>query len=254
MYDLMLYSLKTGACLAVFYLFYKLLLSRETFHRFNRVVLLAMLVLSFVLPCCVVTLYRDLPAPEPFVLPVVTQPALPVEAVAAAKPFPWRELLAMLFAAGVVAMLLWVVVSLVRVWSIVHGGRSERLPGGMVLVRRPERGSPFSWGRYIVVSEQDDDALLRDVLLHEEAHLRLHHSVDLLVADLAGCLQWFNPAMWLLRRELRAIHEYEADEAVLRSGVDAREYQMLLIRKAAGRRWCSVANSFNHSKLKTVLP
>lgn len=250
MYDLMLYSLKTGACLAVFYLFYKLLLSRETFHRFNRVVLLAMLVLSFVLPCCVVTLYRDLPAPEPFVLPVVTQPALPVEAVAAAKPFPWRELLAMLFAAGVVAMLLWVVVSLVRVWSIVHGGRSERLPGGMVLVRRPERGSPFSWGRYIVVSEQDDDALLRDVLLHEEAHLRLHHSVDLLVADLAGCLQWFNPAMWLLRRELRAIHEYEADEAVLRSGVDAREYQMLLIRKAAGRRWCSVANSFNHSKLK----
>ena len=135
MYDLMLYSLKTGACLAVFYLFYKLLLSRETFHRFNRVVLLAMLVLSFVLPCCVVTLYRDLPAPEPFVLPVVTQPALPVEAVAVAKPFPWRELLAMLFAAGVVAMLLWVVVSLVRVWSIVHGGRSERLPGGMVLVR-----------------------------------------------------------------------------------------------------------------------
>lgn len=250
MYDLMLYSLKTGACLAVFYLFYKLLLSRETFHRFNRVVLLAMLVLSFVLPCCVVTLYRDLPAPEPFVLPEVTQPALPVEAVAAAKPFPWRELLAMLFAAGVVAMLLWVVVSLVRVWSIVHGGRSERLPGGMVLVRRPERGSPFSWGRYIVVSEQDDDALLRDVLLHEEAHLRLHHSVDLLVADLAGCLQWFNPAMWLLRCELRAIHEYEADEAVLRSGVDAREYQMLLIRKAAGRRWCSVANSFNHSKLK----
>lgn len=250
MYDLMLYSLKTGACLAVFYLFYKLLLSRETFHRFNRVVLLAMLVLSFVLPCCVVTLYRDLPAPEPFVLPVVTQPALLVEAVAAAKPFPWRELLAMLFAAGVVAMLLWVVVSLVRVWSIVHGGRSERLPGGMVLVRRSEKGSPFSWGRYIVVSEQDDDALLRDVLLHEEAHLRLHHSVDLLVADLAGCLQWFNPAMWLLRRELRAIHEYEADEAVLRSGVDAREYQMLLIRKAAGRRWCSVANSFNHSKLK----
>ena len=120
----------------------------------------------------------------------------------------------------------------------------------MVLVRRPEKGSPFSWGRYIVVSEQDDDALLRDVLLHEEAHLRLHHSVDLLVADLAGCLQWFNPAMWLLRRELRAIHEYEADEAVLRSGVDAREYQMLLIRKAAGKRWCSVANSFNHSKLK----
>ncbi len=79
---------------------------------------------------------------------------------------------------------------------------------------------------------------------------RLRHSFDLLVTDLAGCLQWFNPAMWLLRRELRAIHEYEADEAVLDSGVDARQYQLLLIRKAAGGRWYSVANSFNHSKLK----
>ncbi len=59
-----------------------------------------------------------------------------------------------------------------------------------------------------------------------------------------------HPAMWLLRRELRAIHEYEADEAVLDSGVDARSYQMLLIKKAAGGRWYSIANSFNHSKLK----
>ena len=70
------------------------------------------------------------------------------------------------------------------------------------------------------------------------------------MTDVAGCLQWFNPAMWLLRRELRAIHEYEADEAVLDSGVDARSYQMLLIKKAAGGRWYSIANSFNHSKLK----
>lgn len=251
MYDLMLYSLKTGACLAVFYLFYKLLLSRETFHRFNRVLLLAMLVLSFVLPCCVVTVYRDLPVAEmPVVQPDVLTAAVPTEAARTGGGFPWQEVLGILFVAGAAVVLLWVVFSHLRVWSIVRSGRSERLSDGMVLVRRPEAGSPFSWGRYVVVSEQDDDALLHDVLLHEEAHLRLRHSVDLLVTDLAGSLQWFNPAMWLLRRELRAIHEYEADEAVLRSGVDAREYQMLLIRKAAGRRWCSVANSFNHSKLK----
>ena len=135
-------------------------------------------------------------------------------------------------------------------WSIVRSGRSEHLSDGMVLVRRPEAGSPFSWGRYVVVSEQDDDALLHDVLLHEEAHLRLRHSVDLLVTDLAGSLQWFNPAMWLLRVELRAVHEYEADEQVLRCGVDAKDYQMLLIKKAVGGRWYSIANSLNHSNLK----
>ena len=61
MYTLMLYSLKVGACLAVFYLFFKLLLSRETFHRLNRIVVLAAMVLSSVLPLCVITVYRERP-------------------------------------------------------------------------------------------------------------------------------------------------------------------------------------------------
>ena len=119
-----------------------------------------------------------------------------------------------------------------------------------MLVRTDQPVIPFSWYRYIVMSEKDLAENGEAIVLHEKAHLRLRHSFDLLVTDLAGCLQWFNPAMWLLRRELRAIHEYEADEAVLDSGVDARQYQLLLIRKAAGGRWYSVANSFNHSKLK----
>lgn len=74
-YDLAIYSLKVGACLAVFYLFFKLLLSRETFHRFNRIVVLGAIVLSFVLPLCVITVYRTLPA-----LPVSALPAVPATA------------------------------------------------------------------------------------------------------------------------------------------------------------------------------
>ena len=124
------------------------------------------------------------------------------------------------------------------------------LADGTVLVRIGRSVTPFSWYRYIVLSENDLAEKGDAIVLHEKAHLRLRHSVDLLLTDLAGCLQWFNPAMWLLCRELRAIHEYEADEAVLDSGVDAKHYQLLLIRKAAGGRWYSVANSFNHSKLK----
>ena len=137
---------------------------------------------------------------------------------------------------------------------MIRRGRRERLADGTVLVRIGRSVTPFSWCRYIVLSEKDLAENGDAIVLHEKAHLRLRHSVDLLLTDLAGCLQWFNPAMWLLRRELRAIHEYEADEAVLDSGVDAKHYQLLLIRKAAGGRWYSVANSFNHSKLKTVLP
>jgi len=247
MYDLMIYSLKVGGCLAVFYLFFKLLLSRETFHRFNRIVLLGAMVLSFVLPLCVITVYRELPVlPESPAEEAVTT----VAAEPPAEPFPWEKLAGGVFVAGAVVTLLGTCCSLFGVVRLVRRGSRERLEDGSVLVRTDRAVTPFSWGRYIVMSGKDLAENGDAILLHERAHLRLRHSLDLIVTDVAGCLQWFNPAMWLLRRELRAIHEYEADEAVLESGVDARDYQLLLIRKAAGGRWYSVANSFNHSKLK----
>ena len=248
MYTLMIYSLKVGACLAVFYLFFKLLLSRETFHRLNRIVVLAAMVLSFVLPLCVITVYRELPAmPE---LPVTEDAGYAPSAEPESQPFPWDKAVTAAFLAGAAAALLWTLGSVCGVLHMIRRGHRERLGDGSVLVRTDQPVIPFSWYRYIVMSEKDLAENGEAIVLHEKAHLRLRHSFDLLVTDLAGCLQWFNPAMWLLRRELRAIHEYEADEAVLDSGVDARQYQLLLIRKAAGGRWYSVANSFNHSKLK----
>ncbi len=252
MYALLIHSLKAGVCLAVFYLFFKALLSRETFHRFNRALLLGAVALSFALPVCVVTIEREAPLPPQPALPVVaddgaalSEPPGPVSA-----PLPWREACGALFAAGAAAMLLRSLWSLASVRRLIRRGVHERLDDGAVLVRLAEAVTPFSFGRYVVVSERDLAESGPEIVTHERAHLRLRHTWDLLAMDVAGMLQWFNPAMWLLRRELRAIHEYEADEAVLASGVDARRYQLLLIKKAAGGRWCSVANSFNHSKLK----
>lgn len=250
MYALMIYSLKAGVCLAVFYLFFKLLLSRETFHRLNRIVVLGAMAASFILPLCVITLYREVPLPsQPLPATVVETAAAPGAAPAAAA-FPWEEAAGWCYALGAAGMLLWIVRSLAGIVRVIRRGRRGRLGARWTLVVVPQAVTPFSWSRWVVISEEDLAHNGEAILCHEQAHLRLHHSADLLLTDLAGCLQWFNPAMWLLRRELRAIHEYEADAAVLRSGVDAREYQMLLIRKAAGRRWYSVANSFNHSKLK----
>ena len=251
MYGLAIYSLKVGACLAVFYLFFKLLLSRETLHRFNRMVVLGVILLSFVLPLCVITVTREYPVlPELFILPSVPTVIAEADSVPKAEPFPWKMLVGCLYLTGVLAMLIATGVSVERVLRLVRSGRREKLENGLVLVRLQQAATPFSWWRYIVISEADYADCGDEIITHETAHLRLHHSWDLLATDVAGCLQWFNPAMWLLRHELRAIHEYEADEAVLNSGADARQYQLLLIKKAAGGRWYSIANSFNHSKLK----
>lgn len=251
MQDFLTYDLKVGACLAVFYLFYKVLLSRETFHRFNRVLLLSAIVGSFLLPLCTITVYREVPRPEVLPLAELPDTAAAFEP-AAAEPGPsLRELVVQgLFLAGAVAAALWTAVSLCRVVRLIRTGRRVPVDARAELVLHERELTPFSWMRYIVLSERDNRECGCEIVAHERAHIRQGHSFDLLVTDLLSCLQWFNPAMWLLRRELRAIHEYEADEAVLRSGADARRYQMLLVKKAAGERWYSVANSFNHSKLK----
>ncbi|HCN12987.1 M56 family metallopeptidase [Alistipes sp.] len=247
-----IYSLETGACLAGFYLFFKLLLSRETFHWLNRMLILAATAASFALPVCVVTRYRVLPAA---LGPAQDAAALPSDTAlaeaAAQGPVWWQTAAGVLLLAGAAVTLAAMLRSLWCVRRVLREGRRERLDDGAWLVVAEREIAPFSWGRHIVVSRRDLEENGRAILTHERAHVRLHHSHDLLATDLAGCFQWFNPAMWLLRRELRALHEYEADAAVLDSGVDARTYQLLLIKKAAGERWYSVANSFNHSKLKS---
>lgn len=112
--------------------------------------------------------------------------------------------------------------------------------------------SPFSILDYIVVSQKDMEENGKAILTHELAHIQKRHSLDLIIADIFILLQWFNPGAWLIKRELRYIHEYEADKSVLEHGIDAKRYQLLLIEKAVGsQRFNSMANSFiNHSKLK----
>ena len=131
MYALMIYSLKVGACLAVFYLFFKLLLSRETFHRLNRIVVLAAMVLSFILPFCVITIYRELPAaPEmPAAEQLFEAPAEPQP-----EPFPWDKAAALVFLTGAGATLLWTFGSVFGVIRMIRRGRRERLADGTVLV------------------------------------------------------------------------------------------------------------------------
>ena len=152
--------------------------------------------------------------------------------------------------AGIGVCLLRMIISIIGVLRVIRRGERQTLPDGTVLVITDDEQAPFSWVKYIIINRKDHDENLQEILTHERAHIRCRHSIDVLVCDVFCCLQWFNPAMWLLRRELCAVHEYEADKAVLDSGINAKQYQILLIKKAAGGKWYSIANSFNHSKLK----
>ena len=132
---------------------------------------------------------------------------------------------------------------------LIRSGRKLQ-QGRYTLILVPSCVSPFSWGRSIILSEEDYEKHPDEILTHEMMHLKSHHSIDLLFMECILWLHWFNPAIWLLKRELKDIHEYQADKGVLTQGVDATKYQLLLVKKAVGSSLYTLANSFNHSKIK----
>ena len=249
------YILKSSVCLALFYLFYRLLLSNETFHRFNRMALLGLLVLSCLIPLMEVTVKDPSDVSLPFLSleeMLMMASVESVEVVEEAEPvvFPWRELLLMGYLAGILFFFLRHVWSLGRMLRLIGRCQKEMLGQGIVLFTHREKVAPFSWMKAIVISEADLEESGEAILKHESAHIRNGHSWDLLLAEVCIFFQWFNPAAWLLKQELQNIHEFEADEWVISQGIDAKKYQLLLIKKAVGARLYSIANSFNHSSLK----
>ena len=250
----LVYILKSAVCLAIFYLFYRLLLSKETFHRFNRMALLGVMLLSCLLPLVKVTVEQASPvnaqvmSMEDLLLMYQWNSEAVVEE--GSRPFHWQEGLVLVYFVGLFFVIVRHLWSLGRMLYLIRHSRCERLDNGIRLVVHRRKLAPFSWMRYIVISETDLKESGHHILVHEMAHIHHRHSWDLLLTEACAWLQWFNPAIWLLKQELQNIHEYEADEEVLRQEINAKEYQMLLIKKAVGARLYSIANSFNHSSLK----
>ena len=252
-----IYILKSSVCLVLFYLFFRLLLSKETFHRFNRMALLGVLFFSLLIPCIEVTTRHQVEVQQAVLsieqlLLMAELEATPanVGAVQETSAISWVQVVLLVYLAGILFLACRNIYSLICLFRLIHSGKHEKLEKGVTLVVHNQEIAPFSWMKYIVISRKDLEENGREILIHEMAHIHHRHSVDLLVADICIFFQWFNPSAWLLKQELQNIHEYEADETVINEGVNAKEYQLLLIKKAVGTRLYSMANSFNHSKLK----
>jgi len=258
--------------LTMLYLPYMLMLRRESFFRFNRVMLLGILFLSLVLPLCNIP-WMSLDR-QPVVqaaqvqmlelgIPVHVMPEVQVVAgmqEADAFTFSLFHLLTFIYIIGMVVLLLmrlWQMVCLQR--GIRDGVLWEEEQQGVRIYCHAGDMAPFSWMRSIVISKQDYDEAGKEIVLHETGHIRNRHSWDVVLLTLVQMLQWWNPLAYIMGISLRDVHEYEADDYVLRQGVSAQGYQLLLIRKAVGTRsslWSGTgganafANNFNHSLTK----
>lgn len=259
------YLLKSGCCLVVFYIFFKLLMSRSTFFRFNRITLLVGLLGCTLLPLIELTtteetflhtplyaIHEILQSTESVILnpEQMEDPILISEKNPEINSLNWIPVtLAFIYGVGALVTLIWLSLSTCRLIQLIRTSEKKQF-GNYVLVIPQQPTASFSWGKYIVISAADYSQQSEEILLHETMHLRNHHTLDLLFMQIFLLVYWFNPVVWLLKRELQEVHEFEADNGVINTGIDATKYQLLLVKKAVGSRVESIANSFNHSKLK----
>ena len=249
---LLIYQIKVGLCLIAFYLLWKLMLSRETFHRFNRVALLVVMAIALVLPLIKVSLDVPTLVSNPMIMleELLVTPNGAATAQQVAPPWSVTGIATVLYLIGIVVAVVWFLHGQWSLHRLLKQGRRESLPSGATLHLVPGDQTPFSYFKHIVINEQDYRDNPQEILIHEQAHIRLWHSLDVLFMGLVTLFQWWNPAAWFLCRELRQVHEYEADMAVLNQGVNVKQYQLLLIRKSVGNQLFSMANNFNYQSLK----
>ena len=257
---LFLYSVKSALVLTLLFLPYMLILRKESFFRLNRTVLLLILLLSLVLPLMNIhSLSWD---SQPVVqaarqqmvevgIPVNAGMLLPEVAVQGERngiQVSWFHVVSFLFVLGTLFVFFLRVSQILRMGYVIRTGSlwHQREDGVMVYCHADDV-SPFSWMDNIVISARDYNENAREILLHERAHVMARHSWDLLLLALLQTMQWWNPLVYILGGSLRDVHEYEADDFVLRSGVSAKAYQLLLIKKVVGASSYTFANNFDHS-------
>ena len=257
----LIYLLKSTIYLALFYGFFLVMMRNTTFFRLNRVMLLLGTFVCMLLPLHTVTVEKiegiQLPmevmeeilvlkAPTNFEAEPITNnlSSFPKETSPSLLPY----IISGIYGLGVIIYLVMVIRSCSAIGKIINLYPKQWKDGCWTVVVHQQIPS-FSWYNYIVISKED---YLNhpQVMVHERMHYLCRHSYDMLFMTIINAIHWFNPIVWLIRTELKQLHEFEADAGVINQGIDATQYQLLLVRKAVGKKLYTIANGFNHTKLK----
>lgn len=248
----MIFVLKAAITLALLYSCFFVFLSKETFHRFNRCMLVGIMLVSLVMPMFHFTTSHPTALNEEVYVvqnyiehdytPIVVAPQVP--------RITWIQVLTGIYLTGVAIMLILTLVQAISLSRFLRCGVRHTDSQGNTVILHNGEVPPFSIFRFIVMSVKDYETSRQYILTHEQEHIRLAHTYDLLLLQGMKIFQWFNPFIWFLSRDLKAVHEYEADQAVINQGIDAKSYQQLLVMKVVGNRLQPFTNNLNHGSLK----
>ncbi len=244
------YSIGISIPLILMWAVYHFTLSRTTLHRFNRAVLL----LIYLLALAVIPIIQTMPASIPNDVAInigeITT-LIDNSAPSESGTISLSVIVLYIYIAVAGFLALKTLLAIARTLWLIKSSRRVKSGRFTIAIHNYSNLVPFSWGKWVVISQKDFEEDGQCIIAHECAHLSSRHWLDLLVAEAVIIINWFNPAAWMLRLELHDLHEYSADSTVLQSNLlNAQQYQLLLIKKTAGTRFAAIANSLNHSSLK----
>lgn len=255
----MIYTLQASCALALLYSIYWLFLSRTGHHRLNRFVLIGIAVISLLLPLTTSMMPELMPTPnltadgsvyitEPPSIFTATQQLLqPISPATTLSP---ATILEYIYLFGLAIGLTRIVAPLTKLIMLIRKNPTRR-EKGYTLVQLSEPTPPFSFFRYIFIGSNDySEAQQRNILLHEQIHIQQHHTLDILFMELFTALFWFHPLAWQLNRQTKLNLEYLADNQLIKTGVDQKEYQYHLLQLTLGPSLSRMANYFNQSHLQ----
>lgn len=243
------YALQVALMLAAVYLVYRWTLAGCTFYRFNRVALLCGYAVAFLsIPLWNWATATSSATSTPTIVDVIKEDVSSLSD----NPAPsWPLFVAAIYFIGVAVATVLTLRTAYKIWRIISSGNKVAKSDYTLVISDGYHTTPFSWGHYIVLPSgiSCEDAEL--IIEHELAHMRHCHWIDLLIGQLVVIFNWFNPAAYLMLKELQDVHEFEADKDVIASGIDERQYQLLLLRNVTGSLFPMFVDSLNHSQLKT---
>ena len=250
----MIYLLKINIAIALFYAFYRLFFYKDTFFTWRRTALLCFFGVSALVP--LLDIQTWIATQEPMVAVADLYSVVLTELTVTPQPqaMDWHQAMK-----GGIELVYWIIAALLSARLFVQLGSILRLArqcptqevDGIIIHRISCEKGPFSFFRWIFICpDAHSGEELHEILTHERTHARQWHSVDVLVGELACIACWFNPFVWLMRREIRTNLEYLADERVLATGHDAKVYQYHLLGLSHHKAAATIYNSFNVLPLK----
>ena len=251
MNNLILYLVQSGISLILFYGIYWLFLRKDTFHMVNRMYLVVTVIFSLIFPLLQINLplYADNQTPFVVMLDAVTINATSLQSTLS-NHLTAFQIIAIIYLTGASIFFIRFLFQLGQLMRMVrkHGIAHEE---GLNIVFIDRNYAPFSFFNLIFINRKEANKQnIREIIAHEQVHIRQRHSFDLILIEIMTIVQWFNPLVWLYRSSIKNIHEYLADDGVLVKGFDAFNYQNLLLHQSMGIQVNDLTNNFNHSLIK----